>query len=74
MPGTVQITPTDSGGTAPFEADNTIYEIDSYVEKMGHEIENADVPPEVETVARTGKPLVGGHLRQRSLLCCCVDD
>lgn len=56
LPGLVQITPSDSGGTQVFDADNTAYEIDSYVEKMGHEIENADVPPQVDKMWRGLNP------------------
>lgn len=52
LPGLVQITATDSGGTQTFDADNSPYEIDSYVEKMGHDIENADVPPQVDRIWR----------------------
>lgn len=50
--GTVEIAPTDSGGTNPFDADNGPYEVDSYIEKMGHDITNADIPPEVDAMWR----------------------
>lgn len=52
VPGLVEIAPTDSGSTQPFDADNVAYEIDSYIESMGHELTNADIPPEVEAVIR----------------------
>ena len=52
LPGTVEIAPTDSGSTSTFDADNGAYEVDSYVEKMGHEITNADIPPEVDAMWR----------------------
>lgn len=50
--GTVEITPTDEGGNDTFDADNGAYEIDSYIEKPGHDIENADIPPEVDAMWR----------------------
>lgn len=56
LPGTVQITPTDSGGIQVFDADNVAFEIDSYVEKMGHDIENTDVPPQVDKMWRGLNP------------------
>lgn len=52
VPGTVQIAPTDSGGTNPLDADNKAFEIDTYIESMGHELTNVDIPPAVETVIR----------------------
>ncbi len=52
LPGTVQITPTDSGGNNVFDADNGQYEVDTYIEKPGHDIENADIPPEVDAMWR----------------------
>lgn len=65
LPGTVQITPTDSGGTSVFDADNVAYEIDSYVEKMGHEIENADVPPEADKMWRGLDPDAPGVMVEK---------
>ena len=59
LPGTVEITPTDAGGTATFDADNGAYENVNYVEKIGHEITNADIPPEVDALWR-GLELVNG--------------
>ncbi|MCI8521188.1 MAG: hypothetical protein HFE51_10440 [Clostridia bacterium] len=56
LPGTVQITPTDSGGNSVFDADNGAYEVDTYLEKVGHDIENADIPPEVDAMWRGYKP------------------
>lgn len=56
LPGTVEIAPTDSGGTENFDADNGAYEVESYVEKMGHEITNADIPPEVDRMWRGLEP------------------
>ena len=52
LPGAVQITPTDSGGTDSFAADNGIYCVETYTEKMGHDIENADIPAAVEAAWR----------------------
>lgn len=52
LKGTVQITPTDSGGSDSFAADNGIYDLETYVEKIGHDIENADIPPEVDAYWR----------------------
>jgi phi13 family phage major tail protein len=52
VPGTVQISPTDSAGTDTFNADNGIYEVESYIERMGHEIENADITPEIDALWR----------------------
>lgn len=52
FPGMVEIAPTDSGGSEPFEADNGIYEVSSYIEKIGHDITNADIPPEVDAMWR----------------------
>lgn len=64
LPGTVQISPSDSGGSEAFDADNGIYEVETYIEKMGHEIENADITPEVDAIWRgldrvNGAVLVG---------------
>lgn len=52
LPGTVEIAPTDAGGTDVFDADNGAYETSSYIEKIGHEITNADIPPEVDAMWR----------------------
>lgn len=52
LPGTVQISPSDNGGSETFDADNGIYEVETYIEKMGHEIENADITPEVDALWR----------------------
>ncbi len=52
LPGTVQISPSDTGGAEAFDADNGIYEVETYIEKMGHEIENADITPEVDALWR----------------------
>lgn len=48
VPGLVQISPTDNGGTATFDADNGAYANVSYIETIGHEITNADIPAEVD--------------------------
>ena len=48
LPGLVEIAPTDTGGSDTFDADNGAYSTTNYIEKMGHEITNADIPPEVE--------------------------
>ncbi len=50
--GTVEIAPTDSGGATVFDADNGAYDVASYIEKIGHEITNADIPPEVDALWR----------------------
>ncbi len=52
LPGTVEISPTDAGGTDVFDADNGAYETTSYIESIGHEITNADIPPEVDAAWR----------------------
>lgn len=52
LKGTVQITPTDSGGSDTFAADNGLYDLEVYTEKIGHDIENADIPPEVDAYWR----------------------
>lgn len=46
--GTVEIAPTDTGGSDTFDADNGAYETSAYIEKLGHDITNADIPPEVD--------------------------
>lgn len=50
--GLVEITPTDNGGSATFDADNGAYDVVSYIEKMGHELTNADITPEIEALMR----------------------
>lgn len=52
IPGTVEIAPTDSGATENFDADNGVYLVEDYLEKMGHEITNADIPPAVDALLR----------------------
>ena len=52
LKGTVEIAPTDSGGSDVFDADNGAYETSSYIEKLGHDITNADIPPEVDALWR----------------------
>lgn len=52
LPGVVEIAPTDTGGTDVFDADNGAYETTSYIEKIGHEITNADIPPSVDAMWR----------------------
>lgn len=52
LPGTVEIAPTDAGGSDVFDADNGPYDVSTYIEKMGHEITNADIPPEVDAMWR----------------------
>lgn len=52
LKGTVEISPTDTGGSEVFDADNGAYETSSYIEKLGHEITNADIPPEVDALWR----------------------
>lgn len=52
LKGLVEIAPTDAGGSNTFDADNGAYETASYIEKIGHEITNADIPPEVDALWR----------------------
>ncbi len=52
LPGTVEIAPTDEGGADVFDADNGAYDSSSYVENIGHEITNADIPPAVDAAWR----------------------
>lgn len=52
LPGSVEITPTDSGNSDTFDADNGAYEVSTYIEKPGHDIENADIPPQVDAMWR----------------------
>lgn len=52
LPGTVEIAPTDAGGSDTFDADNGAYDVESYIEKIGHEITNADITPEVDMMWR----------------------
>lgn len=52
LKGVVEIAPTDEGGADVFDADNGAYETTSYIEKVGHEITNADIPPEVDAAWR----------------------
>lgn len=52
LKGTVEIAPTDSGGSDVFDADNGAYEASSYIEKLRHDITNADIPPEVDAMWR----------------------
>lgn len=65
--GVVEISPTDTGGADVFDADNGAYEATSYIEKIGHEITNADIPPEIDAQWRgitknNGIVEVGGNL------------
>lgn len=59
LPGTVEIKPTDNGGVSKFDADNGAYISNSYIEKMGHDITNADIPPEVDAMWRGMKNVNG---------------
>lgn len=52
LKGTVEISPTDTGGADTFDADNGPYETSNYIEKLGHDITNADIPPEVDAMWR----------------------
>lgn len=52
LKGIVEIAPTDTGGSDVFDADNGAYETASYIEKLGHDITNADIPPEVDAAWR----------------------
>lgn len=65
VPGTVEISPTDSGGSDTFDADNGAYVTETYLEKLGHEITNADITPEIDALWRgletkNGAVLVSG--------------
>lgn len=70
LPGTVEIAPTDEGGAEPFDADNGAYEMLAYVSTIGHEITNADIPPEVDAMWRGlevdefGGVTVGGDAKE----------
>ncbi len=48
LPGTTEISPTDSGGNAVFDADDGAYASVAYLENMGHELTNADITPKVD--------------------------
>ena len=50
--GTVEIAPTDNGGSDVFDADNGAYEASAYLENIGHDITNADIPPKVDALWR----------------------
>ncbi len=50
--GTVEIAPSDSGGSDVFDADNGAYVADTYIENIGHDITNADIPPQVDAMWR----------------------
>lgn len=65
VPGTVEIAPTDSGGSDIFDADNGAYITESYIEKLGHDITNADITPEIDALwrgleAKNGAVLISG--------------
>lgn len=77
LKGVVEIAPTDEGGADVFDADNGAYETTSYIEKVGHEITNADIPPEVDAAWRgitrnNGVVDVGGDTKT-GLLRRCVE-
>ncbi|MCH5212265.1 MAG: hypothetical protein J1G06_04555 [Oscillospiraceae bacterium] len=59
LPGTVQVSPTDSGGSDTFDADNGAYDVESYIENIGHELTNADIPAKVDMMWR-GRELKNG--------------
>lgn len=52
LPGVAEIAPTDAGGSEVFSADNGAYCTTNYLEKLGHEITNADIPPAVDAMWR----------------------
>ena len=56
FPGTISVTLTDSSGTSVIDADNGAYEALSYTEKIGHDLENVDIPPEVDALWRGVEP------------------
>ncbi len=60
IPGTVEIAPTDSGSTDVFDADNGAYLVEDVLEKLGHEITNADIPPEIDAMMRGLEVVDGG--------------
>lgn len=60
LPGTVEIAPTDSGATDTFDADNGAYYVEEYIEKMGHDITNADIPSEIDNIWRGLESVSGG--------------
>ena len=60
LKGTVEIAPSDTGGSEVFDADNGAYVTSSYIENIGHEITNADIPPEVDAMWRGLETKSGG--------------
>lgn len=69
LKGLVEIAPTDEGGSEVFDADNGAYETTSYIEKIGHEITNADIPPAVDAewrglTLKNGGVEVGSNTKQ----------
>ena len=67
FPGTVEIAPTDNGLTDTFDADNKAYYTESYIEKLGHEITNADIPPEIDALMR-GLDTVDGGIEYKGIV------
>ena len=67
FPGTVEIAPTDNGSTDTFDADNKAYYTESYIEKLGHEITNADIPPEIDALMR-GLDTVDGGIEYKGII------
>ena len=61
LAGTVEISPTDNGGAEVFDADNGAYETETYLEKVGHELTNADIPPAVDAMWR-GETIENGMI------------
>ena len=59
LEGTVQVSPTDSGGSDTFDADDGAYDVESYIENIGHELTNADIPANVDMMWR-GRELKNG--------------
>lgn len=64
LPGTVEIAINDAFDAENFDADNMAYIVDTYIDTMGHDITNADIPPEADaawrglTIAENGDPFV----------------
>lgn len=52
LPGMVEITMTDTGGSDLFDADNGAYAAEAYTENIGHEVEMANIPAEIDAMWR----------------------
>lgn len=65
LPGTVEVAPTDTGSSDVFDADNGAYVTESYLEKVGHDLTTADIPPDIDALLR-GAEYTGGVLDVKS--------